>query len=46
MMMVLSREAVRIMSGFSEEVATAVTSPLWPTREPSHSASRQHSTSR
>lgn len=34
MMMVLSREAVKIMSGFSDEVAMAVTSPLWPTRLP------------
>lgn len=41
MMMVLSREAVRIISGFSDEVATAVTSPLWPTREPVHSARSQ-----
>jgi len=28
MMMVLSREAVKIMSGFSDDVAMAVTSPL------------------
>lgn len=28
------REAVKIMSGFSEEVAIAVTHPLWPGREP------------
>lgn len=33
-MIVLSREAVRIISGFSDEVATAVTHPLCPTREP------------
>lgn len=30
----IPREAVRIMSGFSEEVAMAVTHPLWPGREP------------
>ena len=30
----IPREAVRIMSGFSEEVATAVTQPLWPAIEP------------
>jgi len=28
------REAVRIMSGFSEEVAMAVTHPAWPGSEP------------
>ncbi len=28
------REAVRIMSGFSEDVAIAVTQPLWPAIEP------------
>ena len=28
------REAVRIMSGFSEEVAMAVTQPEWPARVP------------
>ena len=28
------REAVRIMSGFSDEVAMAVTHPLWPGSEP------------
>lgn len=27
-------EAVRIMSGFSEEVAIAVTHPLWPAKDP------------
>jgi hypothetical protein len=30
----LPLEAVRIMSGFSEEVAMAVTQPLWPSIEP------------
>ena len=30
----IPRDAVRIMSGFSEEVAIAVTQPLWPAREP------------
>src|ERR1700685_142834 len=30
----IPREAVRIMSGFSEEVAIAVTQPLWPAKEP------------
>lgn len=30
----LPREAVKIMSGFSEEVAIAVTQPLWPDNEP------------
>jgi hypothetical protein len=33
-MSLIPREAVRIMSGFSEEVAMAVTHPLWPGREP------------
>lgn len=28
------REAVKIISGFSEEVAIAVTHPLWPSRDP------------
>lgn len=28
------REAVKIISGFSEDVAIAVTHPLWPSREP------------
>lgn len=28
------RDAVRIMSGFSEDVAMAVTQPLWPVSEP------------
>ena len=28
------REAVKIISGFSEEVAMAVTHPLWPSKEP------------
>lgn len=28
------RDAVRIISGFSEEVAIAVTQPLWPAIEP------------
>jgi hypothetical protein len=32
--LVLPREAVKIMSGFSEEVAMAVTHPLWPSRDP------------
>ena len=27
-------EAVKIMSGFSEEVAIAVTQPLWPDKDP------------
>lgn len=30
----IPREAVKIMSGFSEEVAIAVTQPLWPANEP------------
>ena len=30
----LPREAVKIMSGFSEEVAMAVTHPLWPSKDP------------
>lgn len=30
----IPREAVKIMSGFSEEVAMAVTHPLWPDKEP------------
>jgi hypothetical protein len=30
----LPRDAVKIMSGFSEEVAIAVTQPLWPAKEP------------
>lgn len=30
----IPRDAVRIMSGFSEEVAIAVTQPLWPAIEP------------
>lgn len=30
----LPRDAVKIMSGFSEEVAIAVTHPLWPSNEP------------
>ena len=30
----IPREAVKIMSGFSEDVAIAVTHPLWPGREP------------
>jgi hypothetical protein len=29
-MIVLSLEAERIMSGFSDDVANAVTQPLWP----------------
>ena len=30
----IPREAVNIMSGFSDEVAIAVTHPLWPSNEP------------
>ena len=30
----IPREAVKIMSGFSEEVAIAVTHPLWASNEP------------
>ena len=30
----IPRDAVRIMSGFSEEVAMAVIQPLWPAIEP------------
>jgi hypothetical protein len=30
----IPREAVKIMSGFSEDVAIAVTHPLWPAKEP------------
>ena len=30
----IPREAVKIMSGFSDEVAMAVTHPLWPSKEP------------
>ena len=30
----IPREAVKIISGFSDEVAMAVTHPLWPSKEP------------